>query len=217
MILVPIKNLQNAKQRLSPVLNAEERRALAAAMVQDVLHTLGTWQDRPPVALVTNDPLARELAEEYSFDIIQDRSNLGETDAISMATVMCLGWGAESTLVIPADIPLLTVSELQQLLEAAPERGCVIVPSADGRGSNAVYRRPGGLFPLRFGNDSFLPHRAAAKATGYPCVELRLPGIALDVDTPADLKQMLAEPGDSRAQRLVREWHLAENLLAAHP
>jgi len=46
---------------------------------------------------------------------------------------------------------------------------------------------------------------------------LRLPGIALDVDTPADLKQLLAEPGDSRAQRLVREWHLAENLLAAHP
>ena len=217
MILVPIKNLHNAKQRLSPVLNAEERRSLAEAMVHDVLHTLGAWPDRPPVVLVTNDPLARELAEEHSFDIIQDKNNRGETDAISMATVMCLGWGAQSTLVIPADIPLVTVAELQQILEAAPERGSVIVPSADGRGSNAVYRRPGGLFPLRFGDDSFLPHRSAAKATGYPCVELRLPGIALDVDTPADLKQLLAEPGDSRAQRLVREWHVAENLLAAHP
>ncbi|HZU44609.1 MAG TPA: 2-phospho-L-lactate guanylyltransferase [Terriglobales bacterium] len=217
MILVPIKNLQNAKQRLSPLLTVEERRALAQAMLEDVLHTLGRWQDRPPVALVTNDPLARELGEEYAFDIIQDKTNVSETDAISMATVMCLGWGAESTLVIPADIPLVSVSELQQVLEAAPERGSVLVPSADGRGSNAVYRKPGGLFPLRFGNDSFLPHRAAAKATGYPCVELRLPGIALDVDTPADLKQLLAEPGDSRAQRLVREWHVAENLLAAHP
>lgn len=217
MILVPIKNLNNAKQRLSPLLNAEERRALAEAMLEDVLQTLGTWPDRPLVVLITNDPLARELADEFSFEIIQDRNNISETDAISMATVMSLGWGAESTLVIPADIPLVTVAELQQILAAAPERGSVIVPSADGRGSNALYRRPGGLFPLHFGNDSFLPHRAAAKATGYPCVELRLPGIALDVDTPDDLKQLLAEPGDSRAQRLVREWHVAENLLAAHP
>src|SRR5579864_4237417 len=104
MILVPIKNLQNAKQRLSPLLTVEERRALAQAMLEDVLHTLGGWQDRPPVALVTNDPLARDLGEEYAFDIIQDKTNVSETDAISMATVMCLGWGAESTLVIPADI-----------------------------------------------------------------------------------------------------------------
>jgi 2-phospho-L-lactate/phosphoenolpyruvate guanylyltransferase len=217
MILVPVKNLQNAKQRLSSVLNVEERRALAEAMLRDVLHTLASWEERPAVAVVTNDPVARELAEEYAFDIIQDRNNRSESDAISMATAMCLGWGADSTLVIPADIPLVSVAELQQILAAAPERGSVLVPSADGRGSNAVYRKPGALFPLRFGNDSFLPHRAAAKATGHPCVELRLAGIALDVDTPADLKQLLAEPGDSRAQRLVREWHLAENLLAAQP
>ncbi len=217
MILVPVKNLQNAKQRLSPLLNSEERRMLAAAMLQDVLCTIRAWSDRPPVALVTNDPLARELAEEYSFEIIQDRKNTSETDAISMATSMSQGWGAESTLVIPADIPLVTVAELQHILGAAPEHGSVLVPSADGRGSNAVYRRPAALFPLRFGDDSFVPHKKAAQATGYPCVELRLPGIALDVDTPADLRQLLAEPGDSRVQRLVREWHVAENLLAAHP
>jgi 2-phospho-L-lactate guanylyltransferase len=217
MILVPVKNLQNSKQRLSSLLTAEERRALAEAMLRDVMTTLGSWVNRPPVALVTNDPLARQFAEEHSFEIIQDKKNGGETDAISMATTMVQGWGVASTLVIPADIPLLQVSELQQILEAAPEMGSVLVPSADGRGSNAVYRKPAALFPLRFGNDSFLPHRAAAKATGHPCVELRLPGIALDVDTPADLKQLLAEPGDSHAQRLVREWHLAETLLAAHP
>jgi 2-phospho-L-lactate guanylyltransferase len=186
-------------------------------MLRAVMSTLGSWEDRPPVAVVTNDPLARQLADEYSFEIIQDKKNGGETDAISMATAMVQGWGVHSTLVIPADLPLLQVSELEQILEAAPEQGSVLVPSADGRGSNAVYRRPAALFPLRFGNDSFVPHRAAAHATGYPCVELRLPGIALDVDTPADLKQLLAEPGDSHAQRLVREWHLAENLLAAHP
>ena len=215
MILVPVKNLQNAKQRLSPLLSGDERRALAEAMLRDVLATLAGWQECPPVAVVSGDPLARKLAEEYSFDIIQDRNDVSETDAISMATAMCQGWGATSTLVIPADIPLVTSSELQQVLQAAPQRGSVLVPSADERGTNAAYRNPAALFPLRFGNDSYLPHRAAAQATGFPCVELRLPGIALDVDTAADLGQLLAASGDSHAQRLVREWHLAENLLAA--
>ena len=216
MILVPVKDLQNAKRRLSGLLSAEERRSLAEAMLRDVLGTLANWEECPPVAIVTSDPLARDLAEQYSFEIIQDNNNAGESEAISIATTMCQGWGTTSTLVIPADIPLLTASELEQILQAAPLRGSVLVPSADGRGSNAVYRTPPALFPLRFGNDSFLPHRAAAQATGYPCVELRLPGIALDVDTPADLGQLLAASGDSHAQRLVREWHLAENLLAAH-
>ena len=63
MILVPVKNLQNSKQRLSSLLTAEERRALAEAMLRDVMTTLGSWVDRPPVALVTNDPLARQFAE----------------------------------------------------------------------------------------------------------------------------------------------------------
>ena len=216
MILVPVKNLQDAKQRLSSLLGIDERRALAEAMLRDVLGTLAAWPECPPVAVVTGDPLARKLAEKYSFEIIQDRINGGETDAISMATAMCQGWGVTSTLVIPADIPLVTSSELLQILQAAPQPGSVLVPSADGRGSNAVYRNPAALFPLHFGNDSFLPHRAAAQATGFPCVELRLPGIALDVDFPPDLGQLLAAPGDSHAQRLAREWHLAENLLAAH-
>ena len=48
----------------------------------------------------------------------------------------------------------------------APDEGSVLVPAADGRGTNAAFRRPANLFPLRFGNDSFKPHLAAAQATG---------------------------------------------------
>ncbi|MGH8459067.1 MAG: 2-phospho-L-lactate guanylyltransferase, partial [Nevskiales bacterium] len=65
MILVPIKNLEGAKQRLSPVLEAEERRALAAAMMEDVLETLASWKARPPVAVVTSDTQALALAHRY--------------------------------------------------------------------------------------------------------------------------------------------------------
>jgi 2-phospho-L-lactate guanylyltransferase len=61
---------------------------------------------------------------------------------------------------------------------------------------------------LRFGNDSFLPHLAAAKATGKPCVVLELPGIARDVDRPEDLRELAAARGERRSQKLVRSWGL---------
>ena len=168
MILVPVKNLADAKQRLSSILSPEERLALAQAMCEDVLQTLARWQSRrPSVAVVTSDSFARDLAARFNFDVVAD-DNSGETSAIEMATALCSARGASSTLVVPADIPLIESSELQKIVDSAPhsQGGAVLVPDAAGRGTNAAWRSPGDLFPLRFGNDSFLPHLSAAKATG---------------------------------------------------
>jgi 2-phospho-L-lactate guanylyltransferase (CobY/MobA/RfbA family) len=62
------------------------------------------------------------------------------------------------------------------------------------------------LFPLRFGNDSFLPHLADAKVTGQPWVVLSFAGIGLDVDTPDDLYQLALAPGNKRSQLLARNF-----------
>jgi 2-phospho-L-lactate guanylyltransferase len=155
VILIPVKNLSSAKQRLASVLDQPSRTALAQAMLNDVLSTLHSWQSRPQVAIVSSDPYAIKLAEEYRFEIIPDSDNPGETGAIEMATQTFVERGAESTLVIPADIPLIQPWELEEILKQAPSEGSVLVPAADGRGTNAAFRRPANLFPLRFGNDSF--------------------------------------------------------------
>jgi 2-phospho-L-lactate guanylyltransferase len=206
VILIPVKNLSSAKQRLASVLDQAARTALARAMLYDVLTTLHNWKNRPGVAVVTGDLYAIQLATEYQFEIIPDPDNPGETGAIEMATRICVERGEDSTLVIPADIPLIQAWELEEILKQAPAEGSVLVPAADGRGTNAALRRPADLFPLRFGNDSFKPHRAAAQATGKACVILNLPGIAVDVDNPEDLQQLLALPGETRAQRLARRF-----------
>lgn len=206
MILVPVKNLSSAKQRLAAVLDQPARTALAQAMLHDVLTALHGWKDRPPVALVTSDPYAVKLGREYKFEIIPDPDNPGETGAIEMATRICVERGADSTLVIPADIPLIQAWELEEILKHAPAEGSVLVPAADGRGTNAAFRRPANLFPLRFGNDSFQPHHAAAKATGKPCVVLKLSGIAVDVDNPSDLQELISLTGETRAQALARKY-----------
>ncbi|MGA8273602.1 MAG: 2-phospho-L-lactate guanylyltransferase [Candidatus Sulfotelmatobacter sp.] len=215
MILIPVKNLSAAKQRLATVLDQKARTELAQAMLHDVVAALAAWPHRPSCALVTSDPFALELARQYDFEIMPDPANPGETGAIEMATRLCISRGIDSTLVIPADIPLIQAGEMEQIFARAPEQGSVLAPAADGRGTNAAFRRPADLFPLRFGNDSFKPHLAAAQATGKPCVVLQLPGVALDVDNPEDLQRLLAHPGETRTQTLLRRWALDNSSLAA--
>jgi len=206
VILVPVKDTSSAKQRLAPVLDQPARTQLAQAMLQDVLSALHAWKKEAGVAVVTSDAFATTLAREYGFEIIADPDNPGETGAIEMATRVCVDRGAKETLVIPADIPLIQSWELEEIFKRAPEQGTLLVPAGDGRGTNAVLRRPANLFPLRFGNDSFKPHHAAAQAKGKPCVVVKLPGIAVDVDNPEDLDLLILQPGESRTQKLVREW-----------
>lgn len=214
MILVPIKDTATAKQRLAAVLDQPSRTELAQAMLHDVLTTLHKWENRPPVGIVTGDSYATNLAAEYGFEVIPDRDNPGETGAIEMATRICVERGVDFTMVIPADIPLIQAWELDKILRYAPAEGSVLVPAGDGRGTNAALRRPADLFSLRFGNDSFKPHHAAAQAAGKPCIVLQLPGIAVDVDNPADLLQLIALPGRTRAQQLARQWNLSDRLQA---
>src|SRR5919198_5141470 len=120
MILVPVKRLETSKQRLSGLLSRVERSALARAMLQDVLSALDACQHRDHVALVTGDPQARRLARQYGFGIIDDPDNAGETKAVEMATRVAIQRGAEFTLVLPADVPLITTAEVEQVFAAAP-------------------------------------------------------------------------------------------------
>jgi 2-phospho-L-lactate guanylyltransferase len=209
MILLPVKNLAKAKQRLGSVLEQSVRTELAHAMLTDVVEAIAAYAD-DDVSLATSDPFAIELAQQYGFELIRDEANVSETEAIEMATQVCEAQGVESTLVIPGDIPLIDAADLRAIYQASPDAGSVLVPSSDKRGTNAVLRRPASLFPLRFGNDSFMPHLAAAIGTNTSCVVLSLPRIGLDIDTPEDLRELTQAPGEKRSQVLARKLGFGE-------
>ena len=211
MILIPVKNKLNAKQRLAPLLSPEERFQLAQAMLEDVLEAVAAVPERPPVSLVTSDDHARELAKRYGFSIIEDRDDAGETAAIEMATRVCVERAVPWTLVIPGDAPLATADEIGVILRVAPRKGSVLASDHKGLGSNAVYRAPAGLFPLRFGDHSYAPHLASAQVMGE-VVQLRLPGLALDIDRAEDVQLLLEAAGETRTQELLRAWNIGERL-----
>jgi len=205
-LLVPVKNLGNAKQRLGEAFDQAHRSLLAEAMLRDVLTAASGVTDRLDVFLVTGDSGAQAMAAEFAFGVIEDTRNESETAAIAMATAWCEGRGYDTTVVVPGDIPLITAVELHRVLDAAPAEGAVFVSAYDRRGSNCILRRPASLIPLRFGNDSFLPHCEAMKETGKPLIILEMPGIGLDIDNPHELGMLVQRDGETHAQRLLRSW-----------
>lgn len=213
MILVPVKDTTTAKQRLAGLLDQPTRTGLARTMLRDVLAAL-SQHGSEEVALVTRDVFSIELAASYGFEVIRDEANASETDAIAMATAACLSRGVEDILVIPADIPLIEPDDVRAIYQSAPPRGSVLVPSRDQRGTNAALRRPATLFGLRFGNDSFVPHLAAATNAEASCIVLSLPRIALDIDTADDLKHLAHRPGEKLSQQLARKLLELESIAA---
>ena len=209
ILLIPVKDLATAKQRLADALTQSQRFQLAEAMLCDVMAAASGVRDRLDVALVTGDGRAQQLAHEFGFGVIEDTRNESETAAIEMATACSEQRGYNTTVVIPGDIPLITSDELHRVLDAAPAAGAVFVPAYDRRGSNCILRRPASLIPLRFGNDSFLPHCEAMRRTGKELVILEMPGIGLDIDNPHELELLVQREGNTHAQRLLRAWGFA--------
>jgi 2-phospho-L-lactate guanylyltransferase len=207
ILLIPVKSLTTAKQRLAAALDQERRSQLAEAMLRDVMTAAAGVLGRIDVALVTGDARACVLAAEFGFLVIDDPRNESETAAIEMATAWCEQRGYDTTVVVPGDIPLSTSDELRRVLDAAPAEGAVFVPAYDRRGSNCILRRPAAIIPLRFGNDSFLPHCEAMRKTGRELVILEMAGIGLDVDNPHELELLLQREGNTNAQRLLRSWN----------
>ena len=214
-LLIPVKNLSNAKQRLGEAFDQEHRSLLAEAMLRDVLTAAAGVADRLDLYLVTGDAQARRLRAAFGFGVIEDTRNESETAAIEMATAWCEERGYDTAVVLPGDVPLTTSAELRRVLDSAPEEGAVFVPAYDRRGSNCILRRPASIIPLRFGNDSFLPHCEAMKKTGKPLVILELPGIGLDIDNPHQLELLVGRAGDTHAQRLLRSWGVGSENRAA--
>ena len=68
--LLPLKDLVRAKTRLAGMLAPFERRALAQAMVEDVLAVLSTHSALEGTLLVSDDAGADLLARKYKVDLL---------------------------------------------------------------------------------------------------------------------------------------------------
>lgn len=206
--VVPVKDLSKAKDRLSSVLPQTHRTSLAYAMLRDVLEQLAGCEQLDRAFIVTLDKKAAEIAHELGIEVIPEQEQNGESASVEFAAGKCIEMGADSMIVVPGDAPLITSQDIDFLVtqQEELERPYVImVPARDELGTNAILRNPPDAIPSRFGHDSFNKHKAEANERNIRYLSFKNPRIALDIDNPDDLQELLKHRTESHTfNELIR-------------
>jgi 2-phospho-L-lactate guanylyltransferase len=190
--ILPIKNLKDAKSRLSSQLPAGPRRALTEAMFADVLTALRRASEVEQVLAVTSDNSAQRIAGGHGAVILEDTGS-SHSDAAMIGIEYALERGISRVLLVPGDCPLLSPAELNELIAREHgERSALIVPDRHGTGTNALLLTPPGALTPAFGEGSRNRHLQLAQSQGTAAELVEVPGLALDVDTPDDLAALAA-------------------------
>lgn len=215
--IVPVKPLGVALGRLARVLDAPLRRELQMGMLADVLSTCRATTGLAEVLVVTADPEAAGLAGAHGARVIADHiPPQGMNPAVIRGLSVAMDTGADAALVLTADLPAGTPAELARVIASVhPHEGVTLVPSHTGTGTNALLVRPPNIFVPELGIGSRERHRAQATQRGVPLHEIECPGLALDVDTPADLALFVAAASPGIAQAICTRRGVAELLRAA--
>jgi 2-phospho-L-lactate guanylyltransferase len=192
--LVPLKDLVQAKTRLAGLLRPSERRALAQAMVQDVLSVLCAHPEVDRVTLLSDDPGADLLAVKYGCDCLAEceLGAEGFNPLLEEAARRLVCGSGQPLLVLHGDLPLLRGDDITAVL--AHQRrsgGLVICCDREGTGTNLLAFDGDSAVPFCFGPGSCARHVAAARAAGVPVRVLHREGIALDIDGPRDMAVLL--------------------------
>jgi 2-phospho-L-lactate guanylyltransferase len=193
-LLLPIKDLRHAKQRLAGFLSPEERFDLAQAMLADTLRAVRGVRRADKVFVVTNYEPAMRAAEENGWELLLEEQQISESVSVDAASRECEKRGIAAVLRVPLDVPLVQASDIDDLLEvdcAAP--ALVIVPSRDGTGTNAILRTLPTLFPSHFGSGSFAKHCDEAQRAAARILVRRNERLEMDVDDETDLRALVQQ------------------------
>lgn len=196
--LVPLNDLVKAKTRLSGLLRPSERRALAQAMVEDVLGVLQQHPRVRRVVLVSDDPGAHLLAERYGA-VHWSEQQLGVSGlnaVVAAATQKMLAQSAGTLLVLHGDLPLLSAADIDAVLASQGETGGVTVGCDKNRtGTNLLAFSAWPDADFCFGPESCSAHLRLLEQAGIPAQVIYRDGIACDVDEPEDLADLLGSQG----------------------
>lgn len=205
--VMPVKNPQNAKRRLSGLLSASQRETLARILYKQTLASLCQARGIDRVAVVTSDSEIAEHARRSGTLVFEEDEQVSHSVSADAACLRAIALGATTVLLVPIDVPLVTPADFSRLAAAArpgPSEALIVVPSADGTGTNALARTPPDVIESRFGPGSCRAHLDQARSKNVRCEILRLRGLMFDIDTPDDVADLLASSHDSDVTAFLR-------------
>lgn len=188
--ILPLRALNNGKQRLSSVLSAAERRALVEHLFRHTLDAIKSSDVIDGVCVVSPDPAVLEWVAPLGVEPIwqpQPGLNVGlEWARRSLLAAHAI----DALLVVLPDLPLVRADNITALVQRSTPRSVVLAPDRHGYGTNALLVRPGDAIPFAFGEGSCARHRAAAQRAQLRVHVFDAQGTAFDVDTPDDVEAL---------------------------
>ena len=181
-VVIPIKAFEQAKDRLSSVLSAEQRILLARATALGVLESVRGAS----VFVVCDNPEVSQWATSHGATVVhqsQPGLNAAVQEGISAAHQF------ERVMIVHSDLPL--PSRLRELLGSGVASNTVtIVPDRHRDGTNVLIIPSGVGFTCHYGAKSFEALTAEATKLGLPLQIVEDDELALDIDTPDDLNAL---------------------------
>jgi 2-phospho-L-lactate guanylyltransferase len=186
-VIVLVKDLDQAKQRLGDVLGAKERRALAIRNAERAIKAAAAGDHR---LVIGGSAEVQEIAQGLGVEAVIERRQEGQNVAATLGIAHALKGNARAVLILSSDLPLVTAKAIREMLDAAGRLAtpAVVAAPAIGRGgTNALYISPPDAISLHFGQDSLDAFRREAEAKGVNFAVHHSEALALDLDEPEDL------------------------------
>jgi 2-phospho-L-lactate/phosphoenolpyruvate guanylyltransferase len=187
--IVPVKPLRRGKSRLSGVLSQEARTALNHYLLSNTLETLASVPEIEHSLVVSRDPEALTIAREYGARTVQEQGSPQLNIALTRATMVARNHSVQGVIIVPADLPLITVDDIREVVKRAVDPPVVVItPDRHREGTNALLISPPGLIKYEYGPGSFQRHCAQAVKAGARLEICECRSVALDIDLPEDLE-----------------------------
>lgn len=183
--VVPLKALGRGKSRLAGVLAETERVQLIRTMLARVIEAVRSAGGIAAVSVLTVDPRLVPDTADHLEDTGEELNA-----ALARAALARRAAGADVLLIIAADLPFVAAEDVGALVAASRSVSVVAAPDWKDSGTNALAFPLAPGLPLKFGPESFAAHQAEARAAGLPWRSVRRPGLAYDLDEPAQLETL---------------------------
>lgn len=197
-VVVPVRGLAEGKTRLGETLDAEERETLIVGLLHRLLEILAGWPPSRRTHVVSDDAIVRRVAQEHGASVVSEPAAGDLNAALVAARSAAVARHASAILILPADLPLVTMASLDRLLDAADaalaaghgQQLVVAAPSDARGGTNALLLSPPNVIEPAFGPGSLEAHVRAARAADASVQLVIDPQLGFDLDTPEDLERI---------------------------
>ena len=135
--VIPVKEFDGAKHRLSGLLSPPERHLLAETMLTDMLAAVAGSRLLAGVMIVTLDPHATALGKKIGGRIVTEGARDGHTGSVNAGRRLLAGEGRGGMITMPGDIPATRAGEIDGCY---PRRSALRMMTSDPMPSSARRR-----------------------------------------------------------------------------